>query len=357
MSWKNIRIKMINAWLSSYCRYKRINLNRPEFSERAIERIVIFSNRRLGDVMFCTPAIKAIRERYPQADISLVTSKAHSQWIEPGKYINRVFSMDNNIKDMFAVIRQLKEISPQVSVILHARAPYDVIASVMAGCHTLLKDYYANEPAGMDKWLFAVTRGRGKHIIQRKLELVSRLDCQTIQTDMFLPVEVQAIKAGKSTPLIGFQMGASKPGCRWPVENFVALTEKIVENCPGSQIVLIGAPEERELAERFFSLLPDELALHVQNLIGVTTMKQLINTIAGFDLLVTNDTGPLHIAVAARIKTVCLFSLTNAAENGPCQDALLHHIIQAEVDVKAVHPMQSISVEQVTTAVFKQLVA
>lgn len=355
MSWKNIRIKLINVWLSSYCRYKRIKLNQPDFSEQSIERIVIFSNRRLGDLMFCTPAIKAIRERYPQADISLVTSKGHSQWIEPGPYINRILTMDNNVSDMFALIRQLKAISPQVSVILHARAPYDIIASVMAGCHTLLKDYYGNEPAGMDKWLFAITRGRGKHIIQRKLELVSRLGCQINPAEMFLPLAVNSDISTNHELRIGFQMGASKPGCRWPVENFVALTEKIVDRHPDCQITLIGAPEELALAERFLSLLPARLTSHIQNLIGVTTMKELIRTIAGFDLLVTNDTGPLHVAVAAKIKTVCLFSLTNAAENGPFQDAHLHHVIQAEDSNKNMHPMQSISVEQVTSAVFKQL--
>ncbi|MCX2946414.1 glycosyltransferase family 9 protein, partial [Rahnella perminowiae] len=109
MSWKNIRIKLINVLLSCYSQCAGNLRNITSFDkEHDFERVVIFSTKRLGDFMFSTPAIRAVRRRYPAARIILVTSQQNSQLVEPGDNFDRVLPMDNHYSDMKKLVSVLR---------------------------------------------------------------------------------------------------------------------------------------------------------------------------------------------------------------------------------------------------------
>ena len=98
--------------------------------------------------------------------------------------------------------------------------------------------------------------------------------------------------------LIGLVPGASTPEKRWPVESFTDAITIVSKHRP-IQPVILGAPGEKLLTDRLAELLPEAV-----NLGGKTDVPTLADVISKLDLLVTNDTGPMHIAAAVGTKVV-----------------------------------------------------
>ena len=94
------------------------------------------------------------------------------------------------------------------------------------------------------------------------------------------------------------------------------------------RIVLIGAPFDDGKAKQFMSLIGPQTQACVDNQIGKTGLQGLLTLIDSFHVLVTGDTGPLHLAVALKVKTISLFVTADSRSTGPIQDTELHRIIQ-----------------------------
>ena len=98
---------------------------------------------------------------------------------------------------------------------------------------------------------------------------------------------------------------------RWSAESFAALADLLIEQ--RAQVLLIGSPEESEVSL--------EVARHMRNepiiLTGNTTLSQVIEVLDTVDLLITNDTGPAHIAAALGRPTIVIFGPTNPLTTRP----------------------------------------
>lgn len=328
MSSSQYRIALINFLLKPAAMFiGQFDFDKKLSNDFRCKKIIIISNKRLGDFMFCTPAIGAVRDRYPGAHITLVTNKMNARLATPGTWFDDVVIMENALQSMMQAVSKLRKSKPELAIILHSRAPYDVVCSVLCGCKYIIKDYYSNEPQGMDRWLSAVTRGRGKHIIARKMELVSALGCDIRNPAMFIPFKVNKSSTKTHKRVIGLQMGASTPIKCWPGENFLHLAVKLLDNFADIEIYLVGVNSEQHLADMLLAGLGDEYKQRVVNYVGKTDIHQLVAAVLDMAVLVTGDTGTLHLAVAANIKTISLYSATDPKENGPYQDAHLHKVI------------------------------
>jgi heptosyltransferase-2 len=119
--------------------------------------------------------------------------------------------------------------------------------------------------------------------------------------------------ADPGRPLVILNAGASYgPAKRWPPERFAALGGMLEEG-KNVGLVLTGAAEDSALAERISTLLGRRPA----NLVGRTSVRELIGTISLASLFVTNDTGPMHIANALRVPVVAVFGPTDPTVTGP----------------------------------------
>lgn len=122
-------------------------------------------------------------------------------------------------------------------------------------------------------------------------------------------------------------MGASSEERRWPVENFVTLARTLLTRYRDLNIVLVGAPNEIRLSDEFLSLLEPEFHNRIEPLIGKTTVEELTQIVNNLDLLVTNDTGTMHLAFALKVPSVSMHVSTCPQFTGPYQDYELHEII------------------------------
>ncbi|WP_255557085.1 glycosyltransferase family 9 protein [Sodalis sp. dw_96] len=288
------------------------------------------STTALGDLLFNTPAIHALRKRYPAAHFTLVSSNKNSAMVEGSPYFNKIIYWDNKIKHAYGVIKQLRQSRPQLTVILHSHMPYDVLIAVMAGSHYIMRDNYATDSQLLNPLLAAFSGKFNGHIISRKLTLLNILGCDTGDTNMHIPVDFERLEKIPHQINIGFQMGASETIRQWPIYRFTELTRSILAlNSAMAQyrITLIGSGKETDLADAFMASLTTDERQYIVSLVGKTSLKQLLSHIANLDMLVTGDTGPLHIAVALNVKTVSLFATANPHHTGPLQSLELHKII------------------------------
>ena len=112
-----------------------------------------------------------------------------------------------------------------------------------------------------------------------------------------------------NAPAVAFQMGSRQVARQWPVEYFTALAGDLIRK-KNAHILLLGTAEERNLGREFeqrFSAAEPGLHTHVHNLMGETSLSELAAVLADTDLLVTGDTGTMHVACAVGCRVLALF--------------------------------------------------
>jgi ADP-heptose:LPS heptosyltransferase len=185
-----------------------------------------------------------------------------------------------------------------------------------------------------------VSQSTGGHLIQRKLDLVAQLGCKTDNSEMFIPVEFATMNKIADKIPIGFQMGASETLRCWPVGQFIRLAKLLLAQSPHHQIELIGSPKELSIEREFIAGLTDAERQRVVSHIGKTTLPQLLAVMSNLQVLVTGDTGPLHLAIALKTPTISLFVTANPQHTGPYQNRDLHQVMNVSVDAQTLTTAQ-----------------
>lgn len=350
---KKWKVKLSNWFLRRYAaKHGRLLDKSTLNSQTHLESIVIYSTTALGDFMFNTPAIRAVRQRYPDAYITLVAHKKNQELVDNGIYYDRVVYWDNKVKSLPVLVKSLKEHQPELALILHSHLPYDVISAVMSGVKYIIRDNYMNGISGMEEWLSNYVFNYYGHFVRRKLELVNILGCDSSDVSMEIPSPFQAGIKNPEYTVIGMQIGASTESRCWPVAHYVKLADHLSSHHPAVRIVLIGGGTDIARGEAMLQQVSATSRGIIENKIGKTGLQQLITLIDGFDCLVTGDTGPLHLAVAVKTKTISLFVTADSRSTGPIQNTELHRIIQVSrtgytLPLEAISPMGVITPERV----------
>jgi lipopolysaccharide heptosyltransferase II len=158
--------------------------------------------------------------------------------------------------------------------------------------------------------------GGVRHEVQRQLDLVAAVSCRTDETRLSLevpaavrdsvPALLRAAGARPEEPWIVVHPGASAPSRRYPAEKFAAAVRRLVAE-DGWQVVLTGTAAETPL----IAAIQSAAGVRAGSLGGRLSLAELAGVIAGASLLLTNNTGPSHMAAALGTPVVTLYALTN----------------------------------------------
>jgi heptosyltransferase-2 len=159
--------------------------------------------------------------------------------------------------------------------------------------------------------------------------------------------------------LIGFNPGAAYgPAKCWPVERFVSLGRRLVERFPGCHILVFGTAKEESVAMSISAPLGER----GHNLAGKTTLAQVMGIIGILDLLVTNDSGLMHVGAGLGIPLVAIFGSTNPVTTGPWsgKSVVVRHELSCSPCLKRTCPsdfgcMKGIGADEVFDACVVQL--
>ncbi|WP_435927449.1 glycosyltransferase family 9 protein [Dryocola sp. BD613] len=310
------------------CSLRKKKRMRPEaFSSQPIKNIVVINNKRLGDFLFCTPAIKTIKEHSSASKIIVVTSKQNAGLIGDTEFIDEIYFMENTLSDALTIGKTLRSLNPEIGIIFHSKSPYDLIALTVAGVNCLLKHYFGNERKALFKVCDGYVVGGIMPPVINDLELVRMLGFSSPVPEMFFPSKVSAKKTQQLR--VGIQLGASGKDRFFPAKTAANVIHMLLTCYPEMEFYLLGVKQESALGIELLNSLDEKTKANVIDLIGKTSILQLAEQINDMAVLITPDTGCLHIATALKTKTVSLFVYRQKNASVPQQDFKKHKTLYA----------------------------
>jgi len=326
---------------------------------KKIDKIVCFSNTAIGDTLFNTPVFRSLKKHFPDKKLIVVMNPKNYKLFETNPYIDEIILYSGKSKHFLQALNKLKKIKPKLILALHSNDPQATPLAILSGAKYIIK--IPNNKNKFNKWHTneIVPKIPEKHFIKTRLKFLKYLGIEenNCKMDLFLKKEwIQEVddflKNIKYSKLIGLQIGSSTISRRWLNEEWIELAKKLLKQYPDIKIVLTGAPNEKYLTNEVEKLLNDKRVL---NLAGKFSLGGAAALIGKLDLLITPDTGPLHIATALKIPTLALFAAANHNETNACYDKDIHLYIQKPhtcspcIDKKCKFPecMKQITVNEV----------
>jgi heptosyltransferase-2 len=262
-----------------------------------IKKIFIEIPTWLGDAIMTSPAIENIIKTYPEAKITLLGSFVSTQAFKNFKNIEKVL-VDDSKKSGNRYLNLIK--------IAKSVGKVDLAISFRRSLSSKFMMLFVK---AKKKFNYKRLTKKEIHQVLRYNDFVNKvLDLENKAGDLKLYFKPFSYPK----PTLGINPGATYGSAkRWYPEEFakvaIALSKKY-------DIVIFGGPSETDIAKDIENELIKNGITNYQNLAGKTTIPELIEHIAGLELFITNDSGPMHVAAAYKVKTVAIFGPTKFTE-------------------------------------------
>ncbi len=270
----------------------------------------------LGDVVLTTPLFKALRRLYPGAAIILMVTPQAKPLVEDDPHLDAILTYDKKGGEgLLSAVAKVRKTAPDILLCPH-RSHRTSIISALSGAK--LKVGFADAGFSM-VYNSVVKRDMELHEVDRNLQLLTGLGAEVLDEDRVLHVgygdrekgEVEGFLKGlgvdPSSRFVGLCPGSVWPTKRWTAEGFAEVaTELIGKNFVP---VLLGGPGDREQADEVGALLSGNGGEYV-DAVGRTSLKALAAWMDLMEVLITNDSGPMHVAAARGTPVVAIFGPT-----------------------------------------------
>ncbi len=277
------------------------------------EKILIVAPSCLGDNLILSPAYRTIRENFPSASIDVITDKRASGYFDGHPYFRKIFYYDKGAcrekkRRFLAKIRQ---------------EPYRIVFDF----RNSLFGIKSQARYRVTFYFLALGRNKDEHETDRWLRLLAHYLPLPAERSFFFPlreadllwVEERLIHLGLTKKrFVVVNPGGRWEKKRWKPDNFAKLISLLWQDYH-LPVVIVGDKDEVGIAAKIYSFLPPQKKLSVFNLAGQTSLGQLAALLFRAALLVSNDTGTLHLASAVKCPVVVLFGPGDWRRYGPYQ--------------------------------------
>ncbi len=317
------------------------------------QRFLIINPFGIGDVLFTTPLIGALAEAFPGCEIDY--------WCN--ERVRDLFKHDPAIAQVFGLSRgDLKRIY-QRSLLEGLRATFALARKIRRRRHSVAFDFSMDHRYGMACKAMGIKRrigynyrdrGRfltdsitiqgfsGRHVAEYYLDLLRFLGIEpeirpmTLTVPQHLAIKsrilLQALGVGDKDVLVGIAPGAGASWGKnayykhWPAIRYAHCADRLIEEC-GVKIILLGDASEQAIAESIVSVMRHKPL----SLVGRTSLEEFAAMVGNCRALITNDGGPLHVAVARGVPTVSMFGPVDELVYGPYPASPKHMVIKKEM--------------------------
>ena len=337
-------------------------------TKKDYRRILIVKMSSLGDVIHALPTLYALKQNWPDAKI---TWAVHEQFgtVLPGQpWLDEVIYIDKKkLKSLSYLWHLRKE--------LHSRH-FDMCLDLQCLAKSALVSWLSGAPEKYGYWELRegsglVNKGlvgpnKMGHVIERYLDTVRALGGTVDRIEFPLRHDEEAKKSVQlkltafSGPYAVIVPGARWAVKEWPTQNFGALCKRLVD--AGVTPVLAGAPSDAAKADEVMAAAYESATTvagtagdaaaataaatasnatgtKVINLVGQTSLSELIELICGCAIYISADTGPLHMANALQKPLVALFGTTSPDRTGPYGGDYVHVIVSPTSKATPEHPL------------------
>ena len=330
------------------------------------QNILVVSNTGLGDTILSTPSIISLRKSFPDITITFMVNKKYFPLFENFEFVDSLILYSSGFFNQLKIILKLKRRKIDTIFLFHSNGPEDVFFSVLSGAINIFK-MTDNHNHDFKNIFLNQANNISQHDIEKKLDLIRPYNPKYISTEMkiskYFYNKTGFITKQDGYKYIGLQLGAQDEYKMWPCQNFISLVNLLNSKYKKLRFVVIG---NTKLEKKIAKQLEDGIfkKKSVLNFCGSTTIIQLPIILNDLDLLLTNDTGTMHLSIALANKTISLFGPTNPMEFGPYQDYAKHFVINGansefvkdrKKDFKKSNEMKNITIKMVMEAVEKCL--
>jgi lipopolysaccharide heptosyltransferase II len=302
------------------------------------QRILVIRLDLIGDLVLSMPLVRALKRSYPQVEIDLLALPASAKVVMHDPELTDIITYDPNIwrrpkaliqpknwRDAFSLRRRLRARHYDIAVSVFG--PWAGIIAVLSGAKRRVgfgRESYPgfmtdNVPGG--HW----SPGDHKHEVDYCLELAKSSGAITSPADRIprLYVDPQACQqleqllmqqgVQQAKPVIVCHVSSNNgQSKRWPIPYWATLIDKLIRE-QGAQVIFTGAPVDTPLIESVSHRMQEQAI----NLAGKTSLPQLVALLQRADLVISGDSGPIHIAAAVGTPLIAIHGPTDPALSGP----------------------------------------
>ena len=277
----------------------------------------------MGDLLWGTPAIRAIKKALPRLEIDLLLQPRWNDLFSGNTCIKRLIPYHSKWYHQLLILPKLLKVQYDHVLIFHANKNIGRVLPFLRFKSIWSHQSFPGIPANR-----VVKFKNTVHAILRRIAILKKIQIPSDGThmDIFLDEEDRAdtilfLKKSRMAPkeYIYMNIGGSSLQKQWPVEKFVQLAKLILENTPMS-IILGGGPESVDRVR----LIESEIGLERVTQANHLPLKKSCSLISQARILISPDSGPMHIGFALKVPTIALFWSSDSAvtiprnsQNGP----------------------------------------
>ena len=303
----------------------------PEPTPNKIDRIVVRGTNWVGDAAMTVPALRNLRRHFPNSHITLATRSSARGLFSEAEFLDDLLVHEGSgLRSVVHQVREWRRRSFDLAVLLPNSLETALVASLARvplriGYATDGRQSLLTHPLDLPEWRSS------QHEVFYYLNIIAQLEWLVNREQTFLNAQPDAsievaerrkvaaldllrgegITDGR--PLIALCPGSiNSRAKRWPAERYAALADRFVDEC-GADILLIGSAAEEDVSLEVCARMHNNPVM----LTGKTELAQLVAVLSLVDLLVTNDTGPAHIAAGLGRPTLVIFGPTNPLTTRP----------------------------------------
>lgn len=261
--------------------------------------IIRFSS--IGDIVLTTPVVRCLKKQVGTAEIHYLTKKSYSKVVEANPYIDKVHYLEEDLEPVIDILKQ---------------EDFDYVIDLHKNLRTLKvkralhKKAFCFEKLNIEKWLltaFKINRLPNLHIVDRYLNTLSSFGLKNdgAGLDYFIPREDQVkesdIPTAHQAGYIGLVIGAAHRTKQFPLHKLEAFCRSIVH-----PIIILGGPEDAEKGKYLSEIDP----IKIYNACGKFNLNESADLVRRAKLIISNDTGLMHIAAAFKRPVVSIWGNT-----------------------------------------------
>lgn len=287
-----------------------------------VQRVLLINSTALGDLLFSTPAIRGLKERFPAWELDIVVQPGLKSLIKPDPHLSHCWTFPGRNWRLWHLAKTLRARHYDLVIILHGNDPEASLLAWLTGSPFLIGS--ARSPLSFAYSHCVPSGGPLQHAIERRLNFVRPLgvELQDKRMQIYLPPVAKEEAAhilakhfgSPPTRLMALHPGGSAPYKHWPAENFVALG-KFLKQAYQAQLLIISSAGEQILAQT----LADRINAPALVTGGGYNLLQVAALLSHCRLFVGNDSGPLHLALALQIPSIALLGADDPHRIGPYQ--------------------------------------
>ena len=314
--------------LDVYERFYRLFNKKPP---RQFRRILLMKFFGIGSILLASPMIRAIKSVHPEATIGFLTFAGNREIVERLNMVDVVYTLRTDTLvhfacDLFSVLGKVRRERYDVTIDMEFFAKFSTIVTYLSGSpmrigyflrqmwrgDLLTELVYYNHYKHITEVFGALAAPMGVAVSDYALQMLTISDTSKARADALLARE--GIGPGDLTIVFNVNVSDLSRERRWSPDEFLTLARGLLAELE-VRIVFIGSPGEAAYVTETVQQLPQDG--RVINMAGKTNLEELLSVLKRCSILVTNDSGPLHLAASLGVSTVSFFGPETPMLYGP----------------------------------------